>query len=175
MLPVGFAGRVAAAARVTSWCNLLQLESLANLQTALACLRRYRSGFLWGVLGGWQRPQGDALVHLGTERRGCLSLPDADCCYLPVGTRTACQAIKNHPDRLCRMMPSRCPAEEALYTLRLPFAAQALCFHIKCSGQLCKRLQGKESALLRGRKALLSSCDQRLQALRNSPCRAGSM
>lgn len=46
---------------------------------------RYRAGYLWGVLAGWQRPVGDALVHLGTERRGCLSLPDADCCYLPVG------------------------------------------------------------------------------------------
>lgn len=47
---------------------------------------RYRSGFLWGVLSGWQRLQGDALVHLGSERRGCLSLPDADCCYLPVSS-----------------------------------------------------------------------------------------
>lgn len=45
---------------------------------------RYRSGFLWGILSGWARPAGgDALVALGTDRRGCLTLPDPDCCYLP--------------------------------------------------------------------------------------------
>ena len=42
---------------------------------------------MWGALASWHRPQGDPLVHLGNERRGCLSLPDADCCYLPVRSR----------------------------------------------------------------------------------------
>jgi hypothetical protein len=42
---------------------------------------------MWGALASWHRPQGDPLVHLGNERRGCLSLPDADCCYLPVCSR----------------------------------------------------------------------------------------
>ena len=55
----------------------------------MSTLRRYRSGFMWGALASWHRPQGDPLGHLGNERRGCLSLPDADCCYLPVWSLTA--------------------------------------------------------------------------------------
>jgi Protein SET DOMAIN GROUP 2 C-terminal len=59
-------------------------HGLSRAQECVPHLCRYRSGFMWGALASWHRPQGDPLVHLGNERRGCLSLPDADCCYLPV-------------------------------------------------------------------------------------------
>jgi hypothetical protein len=59
---------------------------------------RYRSGFLWGILSGWARPAGgDALVALGTDRRGCLTLPDPDCCYLPVDTRALLRPLVPTP------------------------------------------------------------------------------
>lgn len=47
---------------------------------------RYRAQHLWATLCAWWRASSavDPAVWLTNERRGCLCLPDPDCCYLPV-------------------------------------------------------------------------------------------
>lgn len=48
--------------------------------------RRYRPQHLWATLSSWWRAgsPADPLVWLANDRRGCLSLPDPECCYLPI-------------------------------------------------------------------------------------------
>lgn len=48
-----------------------------------AAEERYRGQYLYAQLVNWHKAC-DPMVTLSNERRGCLSLPDIECAYLPV-------------------------------------------------------------------------------------------
>lgn len=56
---------------------------------------RYRASFLWNLLTTWYMSTSESSKHVDAappERRGCLCLPEPECCYQQVGGLRGWQA-----------------------------------------------------------------------------------
>lgn len=105
---------------------------------------RYRSQHLWATLSSWWRAgtSTDPMVVLTNDRRGCLNLPEPECCYLPIFA-SGNYVRKGHRRTLLRHIAT---AAKSPWPTSTPFTFKNL-YRVYGSPQLDALLEGSDERL----------------------------